>query len=344
MVLTVAEGRRDATHALVTPIMTSIDATLLAVLAAAVTCTGGARQPGAGPSAAGAAYPVTAVVGLGTPASALHDPALDVWYVSSVVGERGRKDGRGFITRLSGDGRRGFDVETEWVVGGKSGAVLHAPQGMALVGDTLWVADVDALRGFDRRTGRPVASVDLAPLGAVYLNDVAAGPDGALYVTDSDAVTGPGGLVRWTGGGRVYRVDAGRRASVALAHERLSNPDGIAWDARRGHFVLAPMRGDTIRAWRPGDAAPRALAAGPGWYDGVVATADGRVLVASRTTAAVYELVGGELVTVLDRLPGVADIGLDDARGWLAVPLSDAGRVAFYPLPPAPAAARSAGR
>lgn len=54
-----------------------------------------------------------------------------------------------------------------------------------IVGDTLWVADIDAMRAFNKRTGAVIATVDLRPRGAVFLNDVAAGPDGALYITDT---------------------------------------------------------------------------------------------------------------------------------------------------------------
>jgi hypothetical protein len=277
---------------------------------------------------------VASVVGLAAPASALHDPALDVWYVSNVAGEPGRKDGRGRVTRLSGDGARGFRVEGRWIESGRAGVTLHAPQGLALTGDTLWVADVDVLRGFDRRTGRPVAAVDLAPLGAVFLNDVAVGPDGVLYVTDSGRLASDGGPARRAGHGRLYRVAPGGRAGVALVHPGLAHPAGIAWDAPNRRFVIAPMDGDTILGWRPGDAAPQALAGGPGRYDGVVATRGGRLLVASRATNGVYELIDGRLVQVLGGQRGVADIAYDDARGWIAVPLSEQGRVAFYPAPP----------
>ena len=61
---------------------------------------------------------------------------------------------------------------------------LNAPKGMALRGDTLFVADIDILRMFNRRTGAPLGGVDVAERGATFLNDVAVGPDGSLYITD----------------------------------------------------------------------------------------------------------------------------------------------------------------
>jgi hypothetical protein len=187
------------------------------------------------------------------------------------------------------------------------------------VRDTLWVADVDALRGFDRRTGRPVAVVDLAGLGVTSLGGVAQGPDGAVYVAAA--------------GGRVYRVGPNRRASVALSDTRLASPGAIAWDARRARFVLAPSRSDTLFTWSPGDATARPLAVGPGGYVGLVATPDGRVFVASGGTERVYEQRDRQLVGVLAGLTGLTGLGYDAVHRRIAVALGGRGRVVFYGAP-----------
>ena len=47
----------------------------------------------------------------------------------------------------------------KFIVGGVNGVQLDAPKGMALQGDTLWVADITNVRGFNRKTGVPVASI-----------------------------------------------------------------------------------------------------------------------------------------------------------------------------------------
>src|SRR5256886_12948793 len=73
----------------------------------------------------------------------------------------------------------------KFIEGGHNGVTLHAPKGLALLGDTLWVADIDVVRAFDARTGAPRDSVSLATLGAVFLNDIAIAQTGALYITDS---------------------------------------------------------------------------------------------------------------------------------------------------------------
>src|SRR5256885_8154331 len=47
------------------------------------------------------------------------------------------------------------------IEGGRTGVTLHAPKGMALNGDTLWVADIDVVRAFNAKTGALVDSVSL---------------------------------------------------------------------------------------------------------------------------------------------------------------------------------------
>ena len=108
------------------------------------------------------------VAGFETPESVKYDPDLDVWYVANINGSPVARDDNGYISRLHGDG----SVDAmKWIAGGANGVTLNAPKGMALQADTLWVVDVDAVRGFNRRTGAPVASVTLE--GAQFLNDAA---------------------------------------------------------------------------------------------------------------------------------------------------------------------------
>jgi hypothetical protein len=49
---------------------------------------------------------------------------------------------------------------------------------MAFLGDTLYVADLDTVRTFDRKTGAAKKSIPIA--GALFLNDLAAGSDSRL--------------------------------------------------------------------------------------------------------------------------------------------------------------------
>src|SRR5438094_7242267 len=123
---------------------------------------------------------VAVVEGFLTPESVKYDTAQDVYFVSNVNGGPLAKDNNGFISRVRPDGA----IENlKFVEGAHNGVTLNAPKGLALRGDTLWVADIDVIRAFDAKTGAPKDSVSLASLGAVFLNDIDGAPNGALYIT-----------------------------------------------------------------------------------------------------------------------------------------------------------------
>ena len=90
---------------------------------------------------------------LEAPEAARFDPELGVYFVANINGSPLGKDGNGFISRLTRDGK----VDSlKFIAGGRGGAVLNAPKGMAINGDTLWVADIDVARAFDARSGAPL--------------------------------------------------------------------------------------------------------------------------------------------------------------------------------------------
>ena len=59
----------------------------------------------AGPATAAELTEVWRVQGLSNPESALFDPVAKIIYVSNVAGGPGDKDGKGFISRLSTEGK-----------------------------------------------------------------------------------------------------------------------------------------------------------------------------------------------------------------------------------------------
>src|SRR5213594_1084877 len=138
------------------------------------------------PPAPGATKMLT-VAGFSTPESVLHDSTQDIYFVSNINGSPTAKDNNGFISRVRPDGA----IENlKFIEGGRAGGTLNAPKGLAVAGDTLWVADIDVVRAFNARTGAPIDSVkfDSASAGgggAVFLNDVTVASTGAIYVTDT---------------------------------------------------------------------------------------------------------------------------------------------------------------
>ncbi|MGH7538204.1 MAG: SMP-30/gluconolactonase/LRE family protein [Gemmatimonadales bacterium] len=272
---------------------------------------------------------VASAEGLQTPESALHDAAQDVYFVSNINGNANAKDGNGFISRVRPDG----SVENlTFIAGGRNGVTLHAPKGMAVRGDTLWVTDIDAVRAFDARTGTPAAAVDLSKQGAVFLNDPAFGPDGALYVTDSGILFDEQGGMQHPGPDRIFRIGPDRKVSVAVQGDVLQQPNGITWDAAGSRFLLAPLGGPSIFAWKPGDQAPTVIATGPAGYDGVE-VGRGRLLVSSWTDSTVSAYEGGTEVKLITGMAGPADIGYDATRNRVLIPVMLANRLEIWQLP-----------
>jgi sugar lactone lactonase YvrE len=194
------------------------------------------------------------------------------------------------------------------------------------------MTDLDAVRGFQRRTGAPVATIDLAPLGALFLNDLTAGPDGSLYLTDTGVQFDSAGNRRHTGPDRIFRIQ-GRRASIALETPALGQPNGITYDRGGQRFLLAPIIGDSaLQEWSPGQDRLRPVATGAGRYDGVEVTPDGVVLVSAWNDSTVSAVRDGRLVPLIRGVPLAADIGYDPGRRRIGVPLIGNDRIEIWQL------------
>src|SRR5512134_222274 len=154
-----ADGRVFLRSAIGHSAMTTSESTMrrfpVVVLCVALSLGACSRKPAEVPGP----VRVAATGGFRTPESVRYDADLDIYFVSNIDGGMTTKDGNGFISRLGPDGAL---LDTAFIRGGVNGVVLNAPKGMVVVGDTLWVTDIDAVRAFDKRSGAPVASVEFA--------------------------------------------------------------------------------------------------------------------------------------------------------------------------------------
>ena len=287
-----------------------------------------------GDSAAGAAAPAefsraASIQGeLKTPESVRFDPADDVFFVSNINGSPGAKDNNGFISRIRAEG--GEIDSLMFIAGGRGGVTLNAPKGLAITGDTLWVTDIDAVRAFDKKTGRPIASYPVR--GAVFLNDIAAGPDGALYITDTGIQISATGMTH-PGPDRIFKLTRTGEVSTAFQFRPLVGPNGIAWDDANQRFIIVSFAGNDIVAWKPGDSTTSSIATGKGQFDGVERLGDGRILISTWADSSIYVLDGSALVRAVPGVASPADIGVDTKRNRVAIPLFEGNRVELFTIP-----------
>ena len=265
---------------------------------------------------------------LKTPESVRFDPADDVFFVSNINGSPGAKDNNGFISRVRGE--TGAVDSLMFIAGGRGGVTLNAPKGLAITGDTLWVADIDAVRAFDKKTGRPIASYPIR--GAVFLNDVAAGPDGSIYITDTGIQISASGMSH-PGPDRIFKLTRSGQISTALQFLSPIGPNGIAWDDANQRFILVAFAGNDILGWKPGDSTTTTIVSGKGQFDGVERLSDGRILVSTWADSSIYVLDGSALVRAVSGVASPADIGVDTKRNRVAVPLFEGNRVELFTIP-----------
>src|SRR6266568_2576191 len=280
------------------------------------------------PAAPGATRMLT-VAGFSTPESVLDDSTQDIYFVSNINGSPTAKDNNGFISRVRPDGA----IENlKFIEGGRAGVTLNAPKGLAVLGDTLWVADIDVVRAFNARTGVPIDSVKLDSLGAVFLNDVAIAPTGALYITDTGIKFDDVGNVLHPGPDRIFRIGPDRKVTVAVKGDTLGRPNGITLDSVGKRFIVVSFGGRSVLAWKPGDKAPRVIAKGAGAFDGVVIAGD-RILVSSWNDSTVSAYETGQEVKLISGVPSPADIGYDAKRRRVLIPILGGNRVEIWQLP-----------
>jgi hypothetical protein len=263
------------------------------------------------------------------PESVRYASDQDVYFVSVMNGPGSDKDNNGYIVQIAG---ANLGEAKLLVVGGKNGVTLDAPKGLAIHGDTLWTTDIDKLRAFDRHSGKPLGEIDLAPKGAVLLNDIAVGPDGTIYTTDTGIIMSQIGVI-YVGGDKIFSIGPNRSISVVAHGNVLGRPNGVTWDPTGKRWVVVsfdPFHSE-MYALHPSDSTRIILAKGKGKFDGIEPLPNGTFLVSSWADSSVHQFGKGEDIQVVRNVPTPADIGLDTKRGRLAIP-TGGNRVEFWDL------------
>jgi hypothetical protein len=263
------------------------------------------------------------------PKSVLWDAGQDVYFVSNINGDSAIPNKNGFLSKIGPDGKI---IALKFVDGSKKGSELNAPKGLAIIGDILYVADLNVVRKFDRKSGK--AKGVIAIPNSVFLNDLSASPDGKiLYVSDS-AVTFKAGSFAGTGNDAIYAINVKKgSAAVLISDEALHWPSGLLADDD-GVWVVALGANHLFHVDQQGGTGP-ATRLPKGGLDGIVKLGDGSFLISSWEASAIYRgFPRGEFKEVISGIPSPADIGLDTKRNMLLIPIFQKSAVQFVPLPP----------
>ncbi len=132
---------------------------------------------------------------------------------------------------------------------------LNSPFGMALVGNTFYVANSDAVVSFPYTPGatsitaQPTKVTDLpaGPINHHWTKNIIASPDGAkLYATvGSNSNVGENGLDKEAGRAAIWEIDLATRQKRLFA-TGLRNPNGMDWEPTSGMLWTAVNERDEI--------------------------------------------------------------------------------------------------
>ena len=132
---------------------------------------------------------------------------------------------------------------------------LHSPFGMALIGNTFYVANTDAIvtfpyqNGDTKITAPPVNLIDLPSQSPNYhwTKNIIASPDGSkLYATvGSNSNIGENGMEIEGGRAAIWEVDT-KSGQHRIFASGLRNPNGLAWEPDSGALWTAVNERDAI--------------------------------------------------------------------------------------------------
>lgn len=241
---------------------------------------------------------------LKVPESVYYDEGDKVLYVANIEGDQPwEKDGKGFISRISTDGKI---LDLQWVSG------LNAPKGMGLHKNRLYVADLTEIVVIDVKKGKIVDRIQVE--GAQGLNDISVAGDGTIYVSDSRAK-------------KILTVKNGK-AEVYL--QNLNGPNGVLV---AGKDFLIVDNGSLFKV--ASDKSMTLLAEGmEGGTDGIEQVKPGEYIV-SCWAGAVWYVSPGKKESLLDTRElkiNSADIGYDAKNRIVYVPTFWKNSVVAYSL------------
>jgi len=252
------------------------------------------------------------------PESIAFDAKSKQLYVSNINGDGTDADGNGYISLLSLDGNV---IDLHWLEG------LNAPKGLSIVGNTLYIADINELVVVNIKN-KKITQRYSAP-EAKFLNDVAADKKGNIYVSAFLTNT-------------LYRL-ADNKFEVWIKSDELEVPNGLfvennqlilgSWGVMTDGFAttvaghLKTINLDSKKINSLGDKTPA------GNLDGVESDGNGNYLVTDWIAGKLLHIMpSGISKTLISLDQGSADHIVLHDQGLVIIPMMLTGNVIAYQI------------
>jgi len=237
------------------------------------------------------------------PESVLPIPDRNEMYVSLIDGSAWAADGKGSIGILDRDGK---NYRSHWVTG------LHAPKGMGLLNNKLYVADITSVVVIDTQKAAVTKVIEID--SAQNLNDVTVDKNGNVFVSDSRT-------------GKIWKLTNDK---PTLFLENMKGVNGLKavgdelYIASGKSFVKADAQGALSK-----------IAELPMGGDGVEPVGNGDFIVTAWAGYIFYVHANGKVDTLLETHQdkvNTADIGFDPVNRIIYVPTFNAKKIILYKL------------
>jgi gluconolactonase len=204
---------------------------------------------------------------------------------------------------------------------------LEDPCGLIFLGSTLWAADRKGVYRITRGKAELVYPAKEFPRPLHFLNDLAVGSGGELYVSDTGDSTA-------NGHGAVFRLSQGKRPAVLAGSDTVraqSSVNGLFTAGGDSMYTVGYRTG--VLSVTDGKGRWRNLAQGLGSPDGIDAAPGGGFYISDNVGGDLFLVrsePGAKPVKLASGLQSPADLIVDRKRGLLVVPENSGNRLSIY--------------
>lgn len=248
--------------------------------------------------------------------SVTHDPVKNLIVVMNAGVAQTMEENDGYVSLLNPDGTV---HTTKWIGATRDGLTLNHPLGSAILGRTLYTADIDTVRSFDLDSGKPGPAHHVP--GSTFLNGIAVAKDGTIYVSNTREKS------------ELYRISPDGAVKLLVEGAPLVAPNGAAIDPE-GNVVVVNVGDKNILTFSPEGKLLKTEESAESGNDGIVIMEDGTKYVSSVRYGSVCRIRPGEKAEIIAAgIPSAASMGYDATQRQLIIPMNPHNAVALLPLP-----------